>query len=92
MRLRQEEEWQEGAGNKLGIHKKRLGDGGKKVGNREEKMCMTACVYGVSGKELLGCSQHKREEVLNMRRGDKRARKRSHRLGFGEGKGEEEGS
>jgi hypothetical protein len=36
---------------------------------------MTAYVYGVTGiGALLGCSQHKREEVLNMRGGDKRAR------------------
>jgi hypothetical protein len=58
------------------------------LGKREVAF-VTAYVYGVIGK---GCSQHKREEVLNVREGDKRVRKNSHRLGFGEGKGEQEGS
>jgi hypothetical protein len=51
-------------------------------------MCMTAYGNGVAGKgALLGCSQHKREEVLNRRGGDKRVRKKAYGLGFGEGKG-----
>jgi hypothetical protein len=44
---------------------------------------MTAYVNGVTGGgALLGCSQHMREEVLHVREGDKRARKKSHRFGL----------
>jgi hypothetical protein len=63
----------------------RAGDAGFQV----ENIVFTRSVYdGIH----LGCSQPKREEVLHVREGDKRARKKSRRLGFGEGKGEEEGS